>query len=169
MTRAVLGLLLGALLCASAEFAGQSPGDGVQRSAKPVGVTLTNERPTGYFAVDPETLVAAPPVLALKVTRVVNPSRMPFQVFVYLSYDSGREEKGRTGQILIGNFGLYPADRPAGARLRASNAFRQLKAASSKPIDVRLRLEMKRIHEESPWASLEVTVAPPEWQDEVGK
>jgi hypothetical protein len=171
MTPAVYGLLVWALLLGGARSAGRSPGGGAERPGKPTPVTLTNDRPTGYFPLDPETLASAPPVLALRITRVVNPGETPFQIFVYLSCQQGAGEKGRTEpeKILMGNFGLYPADSSAGFRLRASNAFRKLKAASSNPTDVRLLLEMKRIHETRPWTPVAVVVAPPAWQTDVSK
>jgi hypothetical protein len=129
-------------------------------------VTLTNDRPAGYFPLDAETLASAPPFLVLRITRVVNPGRTPLQIFVYLSYPppAGRTEPERT---LIGNFGLFPADRPARFLLRASPAFHKLKTTCSKPTDVRLLLEMKRIHPKEPWTSIEVVVAPPEWLDNI--
>ena len=166
MTPAVHGLLLWALLLGGTQHSEQSPGEGIQGPAKPTSVTLTNDHPTGFFILDPETIASAPPVVAVSLTRVVNPNKTPFQVFVYLSYLPEAGEKPRTQRILIGNFGLYPPDRPGGARLRASNAFRQLKAARPKPTEVRLVLELKRIHERRPWTPIEVTVAPPNWQAE---
>lgn len=165
MTLAVHGLLLSALLLGSVQPPGPSPGDGSQRPARPASVRLTNDHPTGYFILDPETIASAPPVVAISLTRVVNPGGTPFQLFVYFIYESGAGEKGRT-RIPIGNFSLYPLDRPGGARLRASNAFRQLKVARPKPTDVRLMLELKRIHENRPWTQVEVTVAAPEWRAE---
>jgi len=169
MTPTVQGLLIWALLFGGARSGRQSLDGGAQRPGQPTRVTLTNDRPTGYFPLDPETLASVPPVLAVTITKVVNPGETPFQVFVYLSCQPATGEKGRTEpqKILIGNFGLYPADRPASFLLRASPAFRKLKATSPKPTDVRLVLEMKRIHETKPWTSIEVTVAPPEWQSEV--
>ena len=166
MIPAVHGLLLSALLLGCAPQSGESLGDGIQGPAKPTSVTLTNDHPTGYFVLDPKAIASAPPVVAVSITRVVNPGKTPFQVFVYLSYESGVGEKGRTRRILVGNFGLYPPDRPGGARLRASNAFRQLKAARPEPAGVRLVLEMKRIREKRPWTPVEVTVAAPEWRAE---
>jgi hypothetical protein len=165
MTPAVHGLLTCALLFGGAASGGRSLGGGPQRPSQPAPLTLTNERPTGYFHLDPETLASAPPILTVRITRVVNPGETPFQVFVYLSYQSGA---GRTEpeKILIGNFGLYPPDRPAGFLLRASTAFRKLKTTGSRPTNIRLLLEMKRIHPKSPWTPVAIAVAPPEWRDE---
>jgi hypothetical protein len=163
MTLPVHGLLIWALLLGGARAKGPGPdGDQDQRQAAPTEVTLTHVRPTGYFPLDAETLASAPTTLVVRITRVVNPGNTPFQVFVYLSYLSG---VGRTEpqRILIGNFGLFPPDHPARFLLRASSAFQKLKATGSKPTDVSLVLEMRRINEAKPWTPIEVVVAPPEW------
>jgi hypothetical protein len=83
-------------------------------------------------------------------------------LFVYLSYQatSGFQK------ILVGNVGFYPPDRPAGFLLRSSRAFAELKRSTTKPSDVRLSLEIKRLHESKPWTQVEITVAPPEWKSE---
>jgi hypothetical protein len=133
---------------------------------EPVGISLSNDRPRGSYSIDPETLASAPPVLKLTIPHVVNPNKLPFQIFVYLSLES--QAGGRSGthqeRILVGNFGLYPPDLPATFLLRSSRAFGKLKTMTSNPTNVHLLLEMKRIHEASPWTLVEVTVAPPEWQ-----
>jgi len=139
---------------------------GEQQPGPAASVTLTSDHPAGSFAIDAETLKDAPPILTMRVTQVVNPGRMAFQVFVYLTYRSGA---GRDKQIPIGNVGLYPADRPAAFALRASNAFAQLKAASSTATDVRVQVEMRRLHEAEPWTAVAVTVAQPEWKAEPGR
>jgi len=170
MTPAVNGLLIWALLLGGAHRVGRSLDGEAQRPREPTPVTLTQERPSGYFPLDRETLASAPPVLAVTIIRVVNPGQTALQIFIYLSYRQRVGEKGtELRKILIGNVGLYPPDRPAGFRLRASSAFRQLKAASPNPAEVRLRLEMKRIHETRPWTPVEVIVAPPEWQTDASK
>ena len=127
-------------------------------------LTLTDAHLCGFFRVPPETLTAAPPVLYLAVTKVVNPRQTPFEVFVYLS--SGRKELEQ--KILVGNFSLYPPDHPAGFLLNAADAFRALKKNLSKPRDgtVELRIEMRRINESLAWTPLEVTFAPPDWRND---
>src|SRR6266851_2126785 len=85
----VRGLLAGALL-----FGGSTgtEGQGVDPSVsqvRPEPVELTNSRTTGSFAVSPDTVASAPPVLALRFPRVVNPANTPFAVFVNLSYRTG--------------------------------------------------------------------------------
>ncbi|HMD98694.1 MAG TPA: hypothetical protein VKM93_15350 [Terriglobia bacterium] len=166
MTPVVHGLLVWALLIGGARPGGQGPeGYQDQREAAPPRVMLTNDRPSGYFPIDQQTLASAPPILVVRITSVVNPDRTPFQVFVYLSYQS-RAGQSEPERILIGNFGFYPPDHPSAFLLRASTAFRKLKTTSSRPTDVRLLLEMRRIHEAKPWTPVEVTVAPPEWRDQ---
>jgi len=170
MALAVHGLLIWTLLLGGAYARGQGLDGGAQGQTAPAPtlVTLTNDHPEGSFLIAPQILASAPPVLALAMTQVINPDKTAFQVFVYLSYQPGSEEKHSPGptKILLGNVGLYPPDRPGGILLRSSTAFRKLKAASSNPTDVRLLLEMKRIHETTPWTPVEVTVAPPEWRTE---
>jgi hypothetical protein len=151
----VRGLLVGSLVF----------GASVELSASQVqaeSVELTNGRTEGSFAVSPDTLASSPPVLALSFPRVVNPANTPFVVFVYLTYRPGEAPDAAPRKILLGNGSLYPADRPGGFRLRASAAFAKLKAAKAN--DVRLVLEMKRLHPAEPWSQVEVTVAPPQWR-----
>jgi hypothetical protein len=168
MKPVVSGFLIEALLFGGLLATGRSQD---QQHLTPTPVVLTNDRPTGSFPIGQETLASAPPILALTITKVVDPGQEAMGFFVYLSFRSSASSSGANNQpasqkILIGNFSLYPADRPGGFLLRASTAFNKLKAASSKPTDVRLVLEMKRLHETKPWPSVAVTVAPPEWRDE---
>ena len=160
-----------ALLLGGASARGQSVyGEAPKPSAQPTKVVLTNDHPEGVFIIAPEVLAARPPVLALTFTRVVNPAKTSVQMLVYLSYRPGAGAKSPAAPVKIplGNVGLYPPDRPAGFLLRASAAFAKIQAASEKASDVRLQLEMKRIHADKPWTPIEVTVAPPEWRDEPG-
>ena len=159
-------LLIWALFLGVLYAHGQSPGGQSKPRGEPAHITLTNDQPTGSFPLNPETLASAPSVLTITLTEVVNPDKLPFQIFVYLSYhsQSGEEVSTVEKKILIGNFGLYPPDHPASFHVRSSTAFRALKSSGSKPSEVRLLLEMRRIHETSPWTPVEATVAPPEWQ-----
>jgi hypothetical protein len=137
MTLAVHGLLIWALFLGGACARGQGLDGGAQGQTEPTRVTLTNDHPEGTFLIAPEILASQSPVLALTMTQVINPAKTAFQVFVYLSYQPGSEEKYRPApaKILLGNVGLYPPDRPGGFLLPSSTAFRKLKAASSKPTD----------------------------------
>lgn len=131
----------------------------------PTAITLSNVHPTGEFPVDPQTVAAAPAVLALKVTNVVNPAGTAFQLFVSLTYQPAVSPSA-TKKIPVGNVGFYPPDRPAGFLLRSSRAFGELKHSGARPDNVRLSLEIKRLHESKPWTPVEITVAPPEWKSE---
>jgi hypothetical protein len=155
----VRGLLVGSLV-----FGGSVDLSASQVQAE--SVELTNSQTQGSFAVSPDTLASSPPVLALSFTRVVNPANTPFVVFVYLTYRPGGAPRAAPRKILLGNGSLYPADRPGGFRLRTSGPFAKLKAA--KATDVRLVLEMKRLHPAEPWSQVEVTVGPPRWRSESG-
>jgi hypothetical protein len=173
MTPAVSGLLIGVLLFCSFRAGGQGPDSQNRDVAGPTPVTLTSERPTGFFPLRPETLTDARPILALTITKVVNPQQLGLGISVYLSFSpvpssGGPKEQPRGEKILIGNFSLYPPDHPAGFRLRASEAVRQLQGAGAhaKLADVRLLIEMKRVHEKTPWAPVELVIAPPEWQQD---
>jgi hypothetical protein len=168
MKPAVSGLLIGALLFCGFRAGGQSAESRDQGETKPTPVTLTNDRPTGFFPLDAETLAHAPPILALTITKVVNPGEAGLGISVYLWYRAVAAPGGEREKILIGNFSLYPPDHRAGFLLRASEAFRKLQEAGgvSKVSEVRLLIEMKRIHEKTPWTPVELVVAPPEWREE---
>ncbi|HEV2426335.1 MAG TPA: hypothetical protein VGZ29_16025 [Terriglobia bacterium] len=163
MTAAILGFLIGVVLFGGPKAGEQAPGTG-HPGTETSGLTLTNTRPEGSIPVPAATLVSSPALLALHFTKVNNPSRTGFQIFVFLSYQPAQEGAARPVRVLLGNEAFYPPDRPGGFVVRASRAFRELKAA--KATDVRLVLEMKRLHPQTPWPSVEVTVAPPEWRNE---
>jgi hypothetical protein len=163
MMAVVRGLLAGALLFVGVWTEGQ-PADSDESQVQAEQVELTNSRPTASFTVSADTLVSSPPVLALSFPRVVNPANTPFAVFVYFSYRPGEKAGTALVRILLGNGSLYPADRPGGFRLRASAAFAKLKAA--KATDVRLVVELERLHPAEPWTQVEVTVAAPQWRGE---
>jgi len=169
MVRAVSGILIGTLLLCGIRAGGQSRNSQDERSAV-AAVTLTNDRPSGSLPLDLETVAQAPPVLALTVKKVVNPGNVSLGISVYLTYllpapASGTSERPRK-KSLIGNVSLYPPDHPAGFLLRATGAFREIREAGaiSKSSDVRLLLEMKRVHEKQPWSQVELVFAPPEWR-----
>jgi hypothetical protein len=171
ITRPLLsGLLLTALFAVSARQAvcsgrGQDQKD--QREGQGANATLTSDHPAESFAIPPETLRSAPPVVVIQVTKVVNPGRTPFQIFVYLSYRSAPGQQ-QAQKIPIGNVGLFPADHPAGFLLRASSAFERLKATASSATDVCVLVELKPLRKSDKLTSVEVTVAPPQWKAEPG-
>jgi hypothetical protein len=159
----VHGLLAGTLLLACVCAGGQQP-EARRDQGQAGSIELTNSHPEASFVVSPEVVASSPAVLELRFTRVVNPARTEFQIFVYLSYRPGDEADAAPIRILLGNGNLYPADRPGAFRLRASTAFGKLKAA--KASGVRLVLEMKRMHRAEPWSQVEVTVTRPQWRGE---
>jgi hypothetical protein len=165
MSVAVHACLVAALLYVGLSGAGQRTGeaDGQEQA---VQVVLTNSDPEVSFAISPDVVTAAPPVLALSFPQVVNPSNTAFQIFVYFSYRPAQKGSGAPLRILVGNAGLYPPDHPGGFVLRASKAFGTLRA--EKATDVRLVLEMKPLHHAAPWPPVEVTVAAPQWRQENG-
>ncbi len=175
ITRPLLsGLLLAALIAVSPPLAvcsvcGQDQGQDqkVQKERHAASATLTSDHPAESFAIPPETLRNAPPVVVIQVTKVANPGGTPFQIFVYLSYRSTPGQK-QAEEIPIGNVGLFPANRPAGFLLRASSAFEQLKATASSTTDVCVFVELKPLHKTDRLTSVEVTVAPPQWKAEPG-
>jgi len=137
--------------------------NGEQRTT--VAIKLTNVHAVASFPVTPETLKAAPPILELSVTKVVNTAKIPVTIFVSFS-PPGAKAESEPEKIPIGNFSLYPPDLPGKFLLPASDAFRKLKdeGADLQAKEVRLQLEMKPIHETKMDAPIEVTIAEPQWR-----
>ena len=127
---------------------------------------LTDAGPSGFFPIAPKTVIAAPAVLSLSVTQVVNPEKAAVEIFLYLvRFDSEHTPKEK---IFVGQFGLFPPDHPARFTLRSSGAFQKLLAAGPAPNSnqVRLLLELKPISGKKPLSKIELTIAPPEWAPE---
>jgi hypothetical protein len=152
---AVHALLALVLLCSSLARNGEAPTRDNGPAAEPL--TLSNEHPSGSFPVSREILASDPTRLAIELTRVVNVAGMPVSFFVYLS-----DPKHRDRRKLVGNFALYPPDRPGKFLLNPSEALHLYKVQTSSA-DAQLIIEMKRLHESQPWRPIEVTVAPPGW------
>jgi hypothetical protein len=123
---------------------------------KPEAATLNPAHPAASFPIERETLASSPPILRVSITKVVNPARTPVGVYVYLSPSQG------SGETLVGNFALFPPGHPGGFLLGTSKAFAELRERGYTG-EVRLRIELKRIHPAKPWTPLEVRVAPPQW------
>jgi hypothetical protein len=133
-------------------------------------ITLTKERPVNTFPISPQTLAAAPKILEVTVSKVVNPEKSQVAIFVYLSRTG--EKKGiEDEKIPLGNFSLYPPDRPGKFLLQTSGAFDNLSAtvADPKAPEVRLALEMKSLDATKSSAAVEVTLAPPQWRSDEPK
>lgn len=121
---------------------------------------LSNQQPAGSFPVAPEILASKPPILFVSITRVVNPGMTPFEIWVHLACE---DKNGVSGpRVLVGNFSLYPPDKAGGFQLNTADAFRTLNGKEYG--EVRLVVEMRRIHETKPWTPIEVTVSPPVWR-----
>jgi len=162
ITRACPLLFCALLLWTSASVPQNSAGSSTERASH--SVILTSQHPSASFAVAPEVVASKPPVLFVSISKVINPEQTSLEILVYLSRS---ENEGADGsRVLIGNFSLYPPDRPAGFQLSTSDAFRKLAASKSsqKERQVRVVFEMRRLHEGKPWSAVELTLPPPEWR-----
>lgn len=151
--------------CSRAEV--QSPGsrDGEQVTGEPI--TLTKDRPVDYFPIAPKALVSGPSILEVTVAKVVNPDKIPLELFVYLSAVQKKGEP-KSESIPVGNFSLYPPDRPGKFLLSLSEGLEKLKTrAAAKSNELQLIVEMRRLNDTQPWTRVAVTVNPPRFlQDE---
>ena len=143
----------------------------VQAESVPAELTLSDQRTEGSFAIPPHVVKEPPPVLGLRVTKVVNPGNTAFQILIYLSAGAGPEKDPAAGRIPLGNVALYPADRPGAFLLRDTAAFNKLKASMPKAKEgsARLVVEIRRLHKDKEWTHVELTFVPPEWISEPGK
>ncbi|MCM3901391.1 MAG: hypothetical protein ND866_06775 [Pyrinomonadaceae bacterium] len=151
----------------SAKVQGPETLDPGQEKMAPI--TLTKERAVNSFPVTPQTLAAAPQILEVSVTKVVNPEKLPVAIYVSLS-PAGEKAVPELEKIPLGNFSLYPPDRPGKFLLQATAAFDKLKGAvAPKANEVRLVLEMKSLDAKESSAPVEVTLAPPQWRTDEPK
>ncbi len=164
-----MNALFCALLIWSLPFVGASCGSSSVQTTKAVKarpastvakdvVVLTTEHPTGSFKIDRALLSRPPEVLEISVTKVVNPTASPVDVFVYVSPAEG----DKTEKQLIGTFSLYPADRPGKFMLSPAAAFRKF-SETSKSSSAELLFEMKVGAENK--APVEVTIEKPNGLD----
>lgn len=126
-------------------------------------VVLTNQQPAGSFPVAREIIASKPPIVFVSITRVVNPGITPFEIWVHLSFENRKRSSGEK-RVLVGNFSLYPPDKTGGFQLNAADAFRTLEEAGKEQGEVRLEVEMRRIHDWKRGTPIEVTVSPPVWR-----
>src|SRR6185369_2770383 len=168
-------LFLAALTIWSLPFFGISCGSasvqGPQQESTSETITLTNEKPTGSFAVQPDVLKnpavtpEVPPVaraVMVPVTKVVNPTARAVTIFVYLSrLNEKRDEPAK--RVEVGNFSLYPADRPGKFTLNVATALRKIsEAGNANSKDWRLVFEFDQKPEQGS-SPLEVTIGSPVW------
>jgi hypothetical protein len=165
----IWSLPLFGMSCGSANVQNTAPAKPVS-TATPAGetVTLTYDHPTASFAVAPDVLKKAPATLEVSVTKVVNPAAKSVTILVHLS---PANEKGElsNARIAVGNFSLYPVERPGKFMLDAADALRTA-AGTRMPPDAkgwRLVFELERQAEQGS-APLEVTIAAPNWKSDKG-
>lgn len=124
-------------------------------------ITLTNQSPTDSFPLQPDFLKNPPQAFLVLVTKVVNPSARSVTVFVYLSRPGAKRDDAPE-KIDVGNFSLYPADRPGRFTLDPKAALRKAATATndanSKDWRIVFELEKKAEQASSP---LEVTIGTP--------
>jgi len=162
-----MNALLSLLLLWSLPFVGAGCGSPnvqstQQAETRPVStakdvVTLTTERPTASFKLEPGLLNRAPEVLQVSVTKVTNPAASAVDIFVYVASAS----EPAAEKVLVGTFSLYPADRPGKFMLGPAEAFRKFSETRKSSEDVRLVFEMKLPAEKK--SPVEVTIESPSW------
>ena len=162
-----MNALLSLLLLWSLPFVGASCGSPnvqstQQNETRPVStakdvVTLTTERPTASFKLEPGLLNRAPEVLQVSVTKVTNPAASAVDIFVYVASANEPESE----KVLVGTFSLYPADRPGKFMLGPAEAFRKFSETRKSSEEVRLVFEMKLPAENK--SPVEVTIESPNW------
>jgi len=163
----IWSLPLFGMSCGSVKVQNTAPAKPVSPST-PSGetVTLTNDRPAASFVVQPDVLKNAPAALEVSVTKVVNPAAKAITVLVHLSpaNEKGELSKARIG---VGNFSLYPVDRPGKFMLDAADALRTA-AETRMPPDAkewRVVFELERQAEQAS-TPVEVTIAAPNWKSD---
>jgi len=154
--RFIVRLLLGVLILMGT-ISGR---DAAEEARQPV--TLTARQTSASFAVLPDILLRRPATLFISIRKVVNPDKTPFEILVYLK----RNGKDTQKKVFVGNFSPYPPDEPGGFRLSTTDPFHKLgDVTGSEGSNTSLVIDMRRMHQTDRWNSLEVTIAPPEWQD----
>jgi hypothetical protein len=159
-------LFLAALTIWSLPFFSMSCGSasvqGPDSESKSETVTLTNQNLTGSFSVQPEVLKNPTEMLLVAVTKVVNPKARAVNIFVYLTRPNEKRDNP-AHKIEVGNFSLYPADRPGKFTLNGAPALRKASDASNEANikDWRLVFELEKPEQGS--SPLEVTIAAPVW------
>lgn len=136
-------------------------------------ITLTNRRPSANVSIPPRILRNPLPILEVPVASVRNEKRTPFAIFVYLAWKHGQPGLSKRQKLLVGNFAVFPPDRPGRYTLRVSNAFRELSKnrKNLERLQLDLQLEIRRVHENRPWTSVEATIGPVRWlrEEDAGK
>ncbi len=129
-------------------------------------LTLTETQPVGRIQLPGNVWAAAVPFLEIPIARISNSEEMGFSILVYLEWTRPTAGPDSAQKIRIGNFTVYPPDRPGSFLLRASECFDKLRqmGANVKTDHLVLLLEMKRVHPNRPWSPIRVTVASVRWR-----
>jgi len=142
-----------------------APGKAVESTSD---VTLTEIQPAARIQL-PAAIRAAPaPILEIPLVRISNPQEMSFSIFVSLEWSRPAQRAAGKEKILLGNFTVYPPDRPGNYILRASTTFEKLKAlgADLGRDQIVVALEMKRTNPNQPWSPVEVEIGPLRWRSD---
>jgi hypothetical protein len=101
---------------------------------------MTFNDPNLLFSYSPDSVIKKYSILVLQVTQVINPQNIPVTIFISFS-DS-------VTKWPVGNFSLYPADRPGEFRFRLTSAFEKIqteKKSDKKNICLQLSLNKENI------------------------
>jgi hypothetical protein len=158
-----LHLFLASYMCCLHAMEAAAPGKAVESSSD---VTLTEIQPVARIPL-PAAIRAAPaPILEIPLARISNPQEMSFSIFVSLEWSRTAQGAARKEKILLGNFTVYPPDRPGNYILRASTTFEKLKALGADLVrdQIVVALEMKRTNPNQPWSPVQVEIGPLRWR-----
>jgi hypothetical protein len=129
--------------------------------AKPCEVTLTSSKQKAACPLPPSLLTRPPLLVEVPVTKIVNPSAMPFSVSVYLN-SSKTGTNGRDRE-LIGNVSVYPPDRTGVFVMRSKQAFERLQTSHTSRRGNEIMIEIRRAYELQPWQPITVSIGPLRW------
>ena len=124
-------------------------------------MTLTDRELVGSFPLTPDQIKHPPEVLEVVITKVVNPGSSPVSIFAYLAPADG---KRKAEAVELGNFSLYPVDRPGKFMLGPEAALRQASRTINPSNDDKWQLRFVMRLPEQNKSSVEVTIASPNWQ-----
>src|ERR1700739_256516 len=72
---------------------------GVQPESMPGEVIDPDRQTEGSFAIPPHVVNESPPILRLRVKKVVNPDNTAFQILVYLSAGADQDEEAARTRV----------------------------------------------------------------------
>ena len=124
-------------------------------------MTLTDREPIASFPLTPDQVNNPPEILEIVVTKVANPGSSPVSIFASVEPADG---KRKAEGVELGNFSLYPVDRPGKFMLGPEAAFRQANKTINLSKDEKWQLRLVMQLPEQNKSSVEVTIASPNWQ-----